>query len=211
MADDQARITRRHFLSLSAAVGAGALVASGVAEGQNAVDRLENASGNLISNASFETDSSGDGVPDGWQPLELMNQWKTVDYALDTTVARTGKASAKITGGKIYGDCTGVGSWAQRDVVSDGSGRTFALSVYARASEPTIVQLYLYGHDPAWGDDFNGAASEAFRVGPEWRKISHENSLAPSVKQVHVVLARAVQTFGGDVWFDDVELVEVTG
>ena len=165
---------------------------------------------NLISNPSFETDSNGDGVPDGWQPMEIMDQWETAEYALDNAVARTGKCSVKIARGSLYGDCTGVGSWAQRDVVSDGSGRTFRLSAYARASEPTIVQLYLYGCDPEWGDDFDNAASEAFEVGTEWQKISHGTSLAPSVREVHVVLARAVQTFGGDVWFDDVELVEVT-
>ena len=167
--------------------------------------------GNLICNPGFERDSSGDGVPDGWQPLELMDQWETVEYVLDRTVARTGNRAGKITTGKLYGDCTGMGSWTQRDVVSDGAGRTFVLSAYARASEPTVVQLYLYGHDPEWGDDFDDGASEAFEVGPEWQKISHENSMGPSVEQVHVVLARAVQTFGGDVWFDDVELVEVTG
>ena len=213
MTDDQARITRRDFLALSAAVGAGAFVGPGDAQGRNTGHKSsgkEKALENLISNPSFEMDSTGGGVPDGWQALELMDQWETAEYLLDDTVARTGRASAKITRGSIYGDCTGVGSWAQRDVVSDGSGRTYALSAYARASEPTIVQLYLYGHDPEWGDDFDGAASEAFQVGPEWQRISHKSSLAPTVKQVHIVLARAVQTFGGDVWFDDVELVEVT-
>ena len=165
---------------------------------------------NLINNPSFETDSNGDGVPDRWQPLELMDQWQTAEYTLDNAVVRTGKCSVKITRGSLYGDCTGVGSWAQRGVVSDGSGRTFELSVYARASEPTTAQLYLYGHDPEWGDDFDGGVSEAFEVGPEWKRISHRNSLAPSIREVHVVLARVVQTFGGDLWFDDVELVEVT-
>ena len=211
MTDAQARVTRRDFLAMSAVVGAGGLVGLGNAEGREAADKPGSALGNLISNPGFEMDSDGDGIPDGWQPLELMGQWKTVAYTLDDTVARKGEASAKITRGSIYGDCTGVGSWAQRDVVSHGSGRTFALSAYVRASEPTMVQLYLYGHDPEWGDDFDGAASEPVRVGPEWQRISHRNSLAPSVRQVHVVLARAVQTFGGDVWFDDVELIEVSG
>jgi hypothetical protein len=166
---------------------------------------------NLVRNPSFEADSNGDGIPDEWAPLELMDQWETVQYLADDTVARTGNASVKITRGSIYGDCTGVGSWTQRNVVHEGAGQTFELSAYARASEPTIVQLYLFGHDPGWGDDFDGAASQAFEVGPEWKSISHSNSLAPTVKQVHVVLARAVQTFGGDVWFDDVQLAEVKG
>lgn len=125
-------------------------------------------------------------------------------------MARTGRCSAKVTRGSIYGDITGVGSWAQRGVVENGGGRTFSLSAWARASERTLVRLYLYGYDLEWGDDFDGAASEAFQVGTEWQEVSHTNNFGPSIEEVHVVLVRTVQTFGGDVWFDDVNLVEVT-
>jgi hypothetical protein len=163
---------------------------------------------NLVRNAGFETDLDDDGIPDGWEPFDLRSDRRTVEYSRDQEVARTGAHSVKITRGSIYGDVTGVGAWAQRDVVVTGGGRTFTLSAYVRASEPTQVTLYLYGSDPEWGDDFDGAASEVFQVETEWQKVSHTNSFGPAVEGVHVVLARTPQTFGGDVWFDDVELIE---
>ncbi len=211
------RLSRRQFLKATAgmtfAAGAASILEkytyAKAVESSEKVDQEANTLQNLVKNPSFEIGSNKEGIPDDWQPLDLISDWRTVEYSHDDEVAHTGKYSVKISKGNVYLKITGLGSWAQKGVVENGAGRTFTLSTYIKASELTRVQLYLFGNDPDWGDDFDGAASQVFEVDTNWQKISHTNTFGPSIAAVHIVFVRIVQIGGGDVWFDDVELVEL--
>lgn len=178
---------------------------------------------NQVRNPSFELDADGNGIPDGWQPYRLCTPYGAGECTRDRSASYDGMSSARITQGHIYAAITGSTGWLQNGIVDRGGGKTFRVSVYVRAGKPepsqwdgyvktifpTRVRLYLFGHDPVLGDDYEGAASPIYEVGPEWRKISHTNTFGPSIHSVSVLLAREAQVGGGDVWFDRVEVVEV--
>jgi len=176
---------------------------------------------NLARNPSFELDANNDGLPDGWKPFDLCTPYRTTECALDAHVAHTGQRSAIIAQGNLYLVITGTGGWIQRDLVNRGGGRTFRVSVYARAAKPkksnpyvkrifpTRVRLYLFGEDTVHGPDYTGAASPIFEVGPEWKKLTHTVTFEHNITKVSLILAREAQIGGGDVSFDDVEVVEM--
>ncbi|MDP6778656.1 MAG: hypothetical protein QGI83_18020 [Candidatus Latescibacteria bacterium] len=177
---------------------------------------------NLVRNPSFELDANGDGIPDAWQPYRLCTPYGAGECTQDGSISYDGASSGRITQGHIYAAITGSTGWLQQGIVERGGGRTFRVSVYVRAGKPvpsrwdgyvksifpTRVRLYLFGHDPLRGDDYEGAASPIIEVGTEWQEISHTNTFAPPIHSVSVLLAREAQVGGGDVWFDRVEVVE---
>ncbi|MBI3945903.1 MAG: hypothetical protein HY321_08285 [Armatimonadetes bacterium] len=184
------------------------------------VGRTADAVRNLARNPSFEQEKEG--VVMDWRPIELWTQSRTSRCRRDPRVFHTGQAAGLITQGHVYASVTGTAGWLQEKIVPKGAGRTFQVSVWARAGKPapsrwddyiqevfpTRVRLYLFGEDPKMGADYSGAASPVFEIGPEWRKITHTNAFGPNIGAVSVVLARLAQVGGGDVWFDDVEVVE---
>ena len=176
---------------------------------------------NLARNRSFEADENKDGLPDGWEPIELCTPYRTTRCERNTAAASHGSCSAMIRQGSLYLTITGTAGWVQRRIVEQGGGKTFRVSVQVRAAKPkknspyvkavfpTRVRLYLFGEDPKTGNDYTGAASPIFEVGPEWQKVSHTNTFPAHIAAVSLILAREAQNGGGDVWFDRVEVVEV--
>ena len=176
---------------------------------------------NLARNPSFELDENQDGMRDDWQPFEL-HPHRTSQCKRSNVVSHDGRHSAKITQGHLYAAITGTAGWIQRRIVDRGGGKTFRVSVYVRAGKPaqpsryvktifpTCVRLYLFGENPKTGNDYSGAASPIFEIGPEWQEISHTNTFARNIAAVSLILAREAQIGGGDVWFDDVEVREIS-
>lgn len=65
--------------------------------------------GAVLQNASFETDADGDGHPDGWRPFMAGGGF---ELTRDATVARSGQASARLTGLTNHGDRASYGQVA---------------------------------------------------------------------------------------------------
>ncbi len=180
-------------------------------------------SGNLAQNPSFELDRDQDGLPDAWEPFQLCTPYATTECRYERSISYHGESSAMIAQGDLYLAITGTAGWIQRGVVDRGGGKTLNASVYVRAGEPapgarnpfvkeifpTRVRIYLFGHDPDRGDDFEGAASVVYEIGPEWKKISHANTFRRDITTVNLVLAREAHVGGGDIWFDKVVVLEV--
>jgi len=178
------------------------------------------ASENLVRNPSFEKDEDQDGLPDGWEPIELCTPYRTTKCEHDRSAASEGKCSAMIRQGHLYLSITGTAGWIQRRIVEQGGGKTFRVSVHVRARKPeksspyvktifpTRVRLYLFGEVPKAGSDYTGAASSVSEIGEEWQEISHTNTFGANIAAVCLILAREAQVGGGDVCFDRVEVVE---
>jgi len=160
---------------------------------------------NLVRNASFEDDIDKNGVPDHWENVKLLT-YGNVAFTRDAKVARTGKSSLSIPIGPAGNPPVTATGGARQKVTDRGGGKAYEVSVYAKASKPTRVRVFLYGHKPRWGDDCTGAASREVTVGESWTKITHRNTFAPDITRVYVLLVRQLQKNGGAVWFDDVEV-----
>jgi len=164
---------------------------------------------NLVTNPSME--ESEDEQPVGWTPLDLypgIDYWDN-DVAYVTNVARTATHSLNMKGGPVYDQHSQPGAWVQECITDHGSNTSFRSSAWAKADQSTQVRLCLYGHEPGWGTVADGAVSPVFTVGTNWTQISHITSFGPAVSEVSLVLARCAQWQGGEVWFDDVEVMAV--
>jgi len=93
-------------------------------------------------NAGFEEDDNGDGVPDGWS---FNRQNKASQFALDDSVKREGRRSARISGG-------GVGNWLGQNVRVE-PGAVYRASVWVRTEKLTT--------QPAWSLARHPNASQA--------------------------------------------------
>ena len=162
---------------------------------------------NLVTNPDME--ESKQDQPVGWKLFDLFpgTSWWKKQVIYDDTVAHTGKHSLKMESLLLYQKHTYPFAWIQERVVGQGSNEAFKVSAWVKASKPTKVRLCLYGHEPGWGIAASGALSPIFTVGPEWEHISHENAFGPGITDVNLVLIRCLQIEGGEVWFDDVEVM----
>jgi len=103
---------------------------------------------------------------------------------------------------------TRSGAWAFDTVNGQGANKTFTVTAWMKATEPTKVRLCLYGHKPGWGREASGALSKIFIADHQWKQITHENTFEEGITRVSLVLIRCPQLEGGEVWFDDIEVVE---
>jgi len=164
---------------------------------------------NVATNSNME--ESQDDEPVGWTPFDLYpgTDYYVNQVTYDGTNARSGTHSLKVEMDPTYSEHTDPGAWIQEGIVDHASNVVLESSAWVKANEPTKVRLCLYGYEPGWGIEADGAVSPIFTVGTNWTQISHMTTFATSATNVSLLLIRCAQWQGSEVWFDDVEVAAV--
>jgi len=144
----------------------------------------------LLVNPGFESDSDGDGVPDGWTPSD---QGATVD----TEVVASGQLSARLS--RASADAPAA-SWRQQGVAVD-PGRRYELSAATRCDsfgrELRIAIEWARGAEVLKTDEYRDQTFEA------WQRKRLAAVCPPEADRARIVLELVSD---GTVWFDDVAL-----
>jgi len=153
-------------------------------------------SSNLLSNASFEVDSDGDGIPDHWSGSSLASQDRR-----DGSYAKAGSYSFKITGASgVYKNLR------QRISLSGDASKRFLLSGWSRA-ESTDPGGGYYGLTAGvrYSDGTTGWFSVPFtKSSHDWQYV--ERVVVPSKPFSAVDVYLLYYDQAGTAWFDAVQL-----
>ncbi|MDF2925804.1 MAG: metallophosphoesterase [Paenibacillaceae bacterium] len=187
-----------------------------------------------VPNWSFEADADLDGIPDSWENADMNNMLTnpgfeegTTDWStdgnnrngiIDTTVSRTGTASAKITGGVTWT------SFRHRDIPIE-PGATYVISGFVKTqnvSSPSSKVFIHFGTKDQAGNwvklDNNPATNSASLVANkgthDWQKIEMEYTAAPNETYITYLRVRINSVAGATneiVWFDDLAIRKAGG
>jgi hypothetical protein len=137
--DVSGQLTDAQLQAISAAKVTGQLVASQIADAAITASKLSVAigGGNLLTNSSFEADSNGDGIPDGWAA-----------YASLTAVVRSSTV-AKHGGFSIRATCSGAGTpriinTSNRPFVPAGQKFSASAWIYSTISSTAHLNVKQY-------------------------------------------------------------------
>lgn len=162
---------------------------------------------NLLSNNSFEGPVGTTTTADLDQKRGEMNAWqRDRNYCcLDSTVAHTGKWSAKILAtGRTEADRWS--NWGQTIPVK--SDTTYTVSGYVLIGETTpqcAVSLAIHGYPPDSQKQLNNRHVFARNEVRGWQRLTLTITTAPGVTRLRVWCDVA---FDGTAWFDDVHAIE---
>lgn len=187
--------------------------------------------GGLALNPSFEMDSDQDGIPDGWRSSsnnniltnpgfeEEMTDWsrdkKDGNGMIDTTVARTGEASARITGGVSWT------SLKHRDIPVE-PGATYLISAYIKTENVTKSKVFIHfgtkDNDGNWVVKDNDAGISNLLVADngthDWQKIEGQYTVSPNAAYISYLRVRinsVIDAADEIAWFDDLSIRKVGG
>jgi hypothetical protein len=162
---------------------------------------------NRARNSSFELTGGRYAGADPWQfGSSYYEKQFQGNYVYDDTVARTGKFSIRLPMETWFNPVTRDSWLLQENVVAEPGASTWTLSAYVRASETTKVRLCLFGNEVQWGENDEGGVSPVIEIGPEWQRVSVTRPFRPGISSVGIIIKREHQSFGGDLWVDDVQL-----
>ena len=151
---------------------------------------------NLVKNGSFEKDSDGDGIPNGWSTNALSAADKQVcnqSYAGDCSFKMAGPGSSK----RIW----------QTISSSGGAGDTYTFTIWLKTKDVVqgggTTELFLEIHQVDGGGDLETLAIAGGTAG--WQKFTLELTSSELYDSVKV----RVDFFpdSGKAWFDKVKLV----
>jgi hypothetical protein len=156
------------------------------------------ASGNLVKNSSFEKDSNGDGLPNGWEDFSDGTDPKRV-----CNQAYAGSCSLKMVGGALHEETT------QFVDVSGLTGDSFTLTIWTKGKNVATggkgyVEVYLVIYNTGGGNDF-----DVFDVptgNSAWTK--HTISVTATAAYDFLAVSIASGDASGKAWFDKVKLVQ---
>jgi len=153
---------------------------------------------NLVANPSFE---QGTDLPDGW------DRWSPAGATLarDTTVAHTGRASARIDIGPDGAEYPHF-IWHVRGVTA---GEVYDCSVFARTQDATGLGAYVTLEFLSGGTRLPFAQGELTGAGThDWMPLHVRGMVPDGADTVGLCLV----TYGqGTVWFDDAQMVRMQG
>ncbi len=156
---------------------------------------------NAIRDGGFEDGS------DAWRKSVMAG---TVALDLDDQVTRSGRVSARLTATALGSDAVAAqmrtAVWARwyQTGVPVRAGATYRLRAWVRTASDFRGTLGLW----VTGTTKGTASVQALNTGGTWRQVSLDG-IVPAGDQVAVYLN--LRDNLGTVWFDDVELAEVTG
>gem|GEM_PF-5704925 len=155
-------------------------------------------------NGSFERDSDGDGVPDGWS----VTQREGATWTIDETVASDGRRSMRLD---IPEPAPDSNSATLRTTISDVvPDSIYCLWSKAKASDIEDVkpQLTMYARDEA-GHSLGGQSDTTWSVS-RWRGFGTCIKTPSETKSI-TIYSRIQYPGTGTFWLDDVQLYRVDG
>ena len=188
------KISNSHRVALSllllAALGMAVLAGSAMAAG-----------GNLVKNGSFEKDSNGDGLPNGW----VYGQNIAPGDKRVCNQSHSGACSFKMIGDANY-------KWIYQDIATAGlQDDIFDFTAWVKGKEIVygsggVIRLAVEFHhtgggsNVAQGDDISSAGTTPWTL--------HTLSGAPASEDFDsITVYLAFQADSGKLWFDKVKLV----
>ena len=188
------KISNSHRVALSllllAALGMAVLAGSAMAAG-----------GNLVKNGSFEKDSNGDGLPNGW----VYGQNIAPGDKRVCNQSHSGACSFKMIGDANY-------KWIYQDIATSGlQDDIFDFTAWVKGKEIVygsggVIRLAVEFHhtgggsNVAQGDDISSAGTTPWTL--------HTLSGAPASEDFDsITVYLAFQADSGKLWFDKVKLV----
>lgn len=155
--------------------------------------------GNLVKNPGFEETTMKPDIPDNW----IIDPWNTGGgrplWKLDTTVTHSGKNSA-------YIKCPAgsIGTWEQE--IKLDPNKTYVLKVWVKAVNAARVDIVCDGATRDGKRPVIRAINVTLTDTFDWTQITLDR-IKPN-PGTQKVMATLVNRGPGEVWFDDVELVE---
>ena len=159
---------------------------------------------NLVANGSFETDSNGDGIPNGWTGYQLTPADKRV-----CNQSYVGSCSFKIVGGTIPTPPFWKDLY-QNIPVSGGAGESYKLTFWIKAKYVSgggdlTIHLELL-HSNGYSADI---AEQVVPLGnTAWHKYVLNLTSTDTYTQLYVLII-AESGSGGVLWVDKVKVVPV--
>ena len=154
---------------------------------------------NTVNNPSFEVDTDGDGIADGWSGEIQVSSGARGSFAIDTEVKRSGKAAQRID------HESNNTAWVRvsQEPVAAVPSALYRVSCRVRSEGAYQVLLYefLTGSEPYTGHSLgSGGRTDG------WVEVSQIITTSPQAR--HFKLSLIAQG-PGSVWFDDAMIARV--
>lgn len=162
---------------------------------------------NLIDDPSFETVAEGKSLPEKWHPSGETPQ-VLVDQ--DSTVAHSGIRSLHVKFKDVKEPQYTVPIIYRNFGKILEPGKTYTLSCYVKTAEMKgTTLLYLYQYPAPFGPEHQATSKELTGTN-DWTLLTITFKARAEFEdlQVRFVTACPANAFGGDVWFDDLTIVE---
>lgn len=158
----------------------------------------------LVTNPGFELDLNANGQPEGWGKAAYGPGF---DLVRDDTVARSGKASARLTGAKDHGDRS---CYTQATPLFTPPAKV-KLSFWYKGTGLSTGIMHLLTpagvQKPGGGIEY-GVMTFTPELADEWRQFSQEIEVPAEARQAGIMRVDIIlyQRSEGTLWYDDVEL-----